>query len=78
MQESPITYKCMYYNFAALPTDDLKLYEGEEKHTTSLYSSNILLTLQYKSFIISRYDFLIYILQHVKIWAIYIKWKTKI
>lgn len=30
----------MYYNFAALPTHDLKLYEGEEKHTTSsLYSS---------------------------------------
>lgn len=57
----------MYYNFAALPTHDLKLYEGEEKHTTSsLYSSNILLTLRYKSFIISKYDFLIYILQHMK------------
>lgn len=58
----------MYYNFAALPAHDLKLYEGEEKHTTSsLYSSNILLTLRYKSFIISKYDFLIYILQHMKI-----------
>lgn len=57
----------MYYNFAALPTHDLKLYEGEEKHTSSLYSSNILLTLRYKSFIISKYDFLIYILQHMKI-----------
>lgn len=67
----------MYYNFAALPTHDLKLYEGEEKHITSLYSSNILLTLRYKN-VISSYDFSIYILQHMKIWAIYIKRKTKI